>query len=99
MRSLFNNTIGESWRISPTHRFFLPIFRLAANYTGIFYNESLLATRSHKYNDIPSMYKILSKDGGPTLILTDMPSCGQGQGDEASALGYVLSILACSCHP
>lgn len=27
-----------------------------------------------RFNDLPSMCKILSNEGGPTLILTDMPS-------------------------
>lgn len=70
LKLIADNSSSPIYQLTKTYRF----GQRAANYTGIFYNESLLATRSHKYNDIPSMYKILSKDGGPTLILTDMPS-------------------------
>lgn len=46
----------------------------AANYTGIFYNGTLKADKTKTFSDIPSMSRILSPDGGPTLVLTDMPS-------------------------
>ena len=63
------NSSSPIYQLTKTYR----LGQRAANYTGIFYNDSLLANESRVYNDIPSMCKILSRDGGPSLILTDMP--------------------------
>lgn len=61
----------------------LPIYQLtttyrfgerAASYSGTFYNDSLVAKEKGSYTDLPSLCKLLSPDGGPSLILTDMPS-------------------------
>lgn len=70
LKLMADNSSSPIYQLTKTYRF----GQRAANYTGIFYNDSLLAKESHEYNDIPSMCKVLSKDGGPTLILTDMPS-------------------------
>ena len=70
MKILSNNSSSPIFQLTTTYRF----GQRTANYTGVFYNDSLVAKVSHEYNDLPSMCKILSKDGGPTLVLTDMPS-------------------------
>ena len=70
LKLLADNSSSPIYQLTKTYRF----GQRAANYTGIFYNNSLSAKKSTVLNDIPSMCKLLSKDGGPTLILTDMPS-------------------------
>ena len=42
------------------------------DHTGIFYNGTLVSKNIDKINVLPSIEKILNKDGGPTLVLTDM---------------------------
>ena len=70
LKLLADNSVSPIYQLATAYRF----GQRAANYTGVFYNDSLVAKESPKYNDLPSMFKILSKDGGPTLVLTDMPS-------------------------
>ena len=70
LKLLADNSISPIYQLATAYRF----GQRAANYTGVFYNDSLVAKESPKYNDLPSMFKILNKDGGPTLVLTDMPS-------------------------
>lgn len=70
LKLLADNSSSPIYQLTKTYRF----GQRAANYTGIFYNNSLSAKKSTVLNDIPSMCKLLSKDGGPTLILTDMSS-------------------------
>ena len=70
LKLLADNSISPIYQLATAYRF----GQRAANYTGVFYNDSLVAKESPKYNDLPSMFKILSKDGGPSLVLTDMPS-------------------------
>lgn len=70
LKLLADNSISPIYQLATAYRF----GQRATNYTGVFYNDSLVAKESPKYNDLPSMFKILSKDGGPTLVLTDMPS-------------------------
>lgn len=70
LKLMANNSSSPIYQLTKTYRF----SQRSANYTGVFYNDSLLSKEKHEYNDIPSMCKVLSKDGGPTLILTDMPS-------------------------
>lgn len=70
LKLLADNSTSPIYQLATAYRF----GQRAANYIGVFYNDSLVAKESPKYNDLPSMFKILSKDGGPTLVLTDMPS-------------------------
>lgn len=67
---LADNSSSPIYQLTTTYRF----GERAATYTGIFYNNSLVADNSKEFNDIPSMSKVLSLQGGPSLILTDMPS-------------------------
>ena len=70
LKLLADNSTSPIYQLTKTYRF----GQRAANYTGVFYNDSLVAKESPEYNELPSMCKILSIDGGPTLVLTDMPS-------------------------
>jgi len=79
-----------------------PIFQLtttyrfgdrAANYTGIFYNDTLSAKESQTYIDLPSLCKVLSPDGGPTLILTDMPSGDTSPQFAIMMAAYIVSLI------
>jgi len=70
LKLLADNSESPIYQLTTTYRF----GQRAANYTGVFYNDSLVSKELKRYNELPSMCKILSKDGGPTLIFTDMPS-------------------------
>lgn len=70
LQLLSDNSSSPIYQLTKTYRF----GKRTAQYTGLFYNDSLVAAESKEYYDIPSMCKALCKDGGPTLILTDMPS-------------------------
>ena len=70
LKLLADNSSSPIYQLTTTYRF----GQRSANYTGVFYNDSLVSNESKRYNDLPSMCKILSNKGGPTLILTDMPS-------------------------
>lgn len=58
------------YQLTNTYRF----GQRAADYTGIFYNGTLKTHKSDTFTGMPSMQKILFDEGGPTLVLTDMPS-------------------------
>lgn len=70
LKLLADNSSSPIYQLTTTYRF----GQRSANYTGVFYNNSLVSIESKRFNDLPSMCKILSNEGGPTLILTDMPS-------------------------
>lgn len=70
LQILTDNSSSPIYQLTKTYRF----GQRAADYTGIFYNGSLVAHNSKKYTDLPSLQNILCADGGPTLVLTDMPS-------------------------
>lgn len=70
LKLLADNSSSPIYQLTTTYRF----GQRSANYTGVFYNDSLVSIESKRFNDLLSMCKILSNEGGPTLILTDMPS-------------------------
>lgn len=57
LKLLADNSTSPIYQLTTTYRF----GQRTANYTGIFYNDSLIAKKSSEYNDLPSMCKILSK--------------------------------------
>ena len=67
---LAENSTSPIYQLTTTYR----LGKRAASYTGMFYNDSLVAFQSREFNDIPSMRNVFSPEGGPSLILTDMPS-------------------------
>ena len=56
------------YQLTKTYR--LP--QRAADYTGIFYRNSLISEKQNSVVTIKSLGKILDPEGGPSLILTDM---------------------------
>ena len=70
LKLLADNSSSPIYQLTTTYRF----GQRSANYTGVFSNDSLVSNESKRFNDLPSMCKVLSNKGGPTLILTDMPS-------------------------
>ena len=85
LKLLADNSSSPIYQLTTTYRF----GQRTASYTGLYYNNSLIAKKSLEYNDLPSMHKILSRNGGPTLILTDMPS-----GDSAPMFAiYMVSFI------
>ena len=77
-----------------------PIFQLtkswryaqrAANYTGLFYNNTLSAIEPNKKVYMSSLKRLVNKDGGPALVLTDMV-----KGDETPWFPIVLSTFLVS---
>lgn len=87
LQLLSDNSSSPIYQLTKTYRF----GERAAKYTGLFYNDSLVASESNEYHDVPSLCNVLCKQGGPTLILTDMPS-----GDNAPlfAITMVAFIVA-----
>ncbi len=67
---LADNCSSPIYQLTTTYRF----GARTASYTGMFYNNSLVAKTSPKFQDLVSMNKILSEEGGPVLVMTDMPS-------------------------
>ena len=70
LQLLAENSSAPIYQLTTTYRF----GERSAAYTGMFYNDSLVANKTKEFNDIPSMSNVLTSEGGPTLILTDMPS-------------------------
>lgn len=56
------------FQLTKTYRF----GQRAADYTGLFYNNTLIANPRKAPLQYPSLKKILNKEGGPSLVLTDM---------------------------
>lgn len=91
LQLLADNSSSPIYQLTKTHRF----SQRAADYTGIFYDGSLVAVNSPKFKDLPSLNNILTEEGGPTLILTDMPS-----GDPMPQFATVMAayIVGCILH-
>ena len=70
LQLLADNSSSPIYQLTTTYRF----GQRAADYTGTFYNGTLKAYKSGVYMVLPSLKKILFEEGGPTLVLTDMPS-------------------------
>ena len=88
LQLLADNSSSPIYQLTTTYRF----GQRSADYTGIFYNNSLTAKSSPSFTDIPSLDKILSEKGGPTLVLTDMPS---GDTSPQFAIMLVAYIVGC----
>ena len=84
---LAGNSTAPIYQLTTTYRF----GQRAAEYTGMFYNNSLVADKSPTFTDIPSLSNILSKDGGPTMVLTDMPP------GECPEFAILLTTYLASC--
>ena len=85
LKLLSDNSSSPIYQLATTYRF----GQRAADYTGVFYRDTLISKKSLKYTDLPSFSNILCQDGGPTLILTDMPS-----GDSSPLFAtYMVSFI------
>ena len=69
LQLLADNSSSPIYQLTTTYRF----GQRAASYTGIFYGNSLVAKDSKIFGNLPSLDKILNKEGGPSLVFTDMP--------------------------
>ena len=87
LQLLSTSSTSPIYQLTKTYRF----GKRTAQYTGLFYNNSLIAAESKEFHDIPSMCKVLCKDGGPTLILTDMPS-----GDNTPQFAIIMTSFIIS---
>lgn len=85
---LADNSSLPIYQLTKTYRF----TQRSADYTGIFYKGTLNAVNHENIHIPPSMSKILSEEGGPTLILTDMLS-----GDYKPEFAIMLSAYIVSC--
>lgn len=89
LKLLADNSSSPIFQLTTTYRF----SQRAADYTGIFYNNSLVAKETKEYDDLPSICKILCKAGGPTLILTDMPSGDNTPAFAISIASFIVSNI------
>lgn len=85
---LADNSSLPIYQLTKTYRF----TQRSADYTGIFYKGTLNAVNHEDIHIPPSMGKILSEEGGPTLILTDMLS-----GDYKPEFAIMLSAYIVGC--
>jgi hypothetical protein len=72
-----NYQLTTSWRFA----------QRTADYTGIFYNGTLVSKNPNYIGVISTLINALNKKGGPALILTDMPL-----GDESPLFAIKLAI-------
>ena len=89
LKLLADNSNSPIFQLTTTYRF----GQRAADYTGIFYNNTLVAQETKIYDDLPSMCKVLCKEGGPTLILTDMPSGNSTPDFAISMASFIISTI------
>ena len=68
LQVLADNSSWPIYQLTSTYRF----GKRSADYTGIFYNGTLVSKNTDRIGILPSLKKILNGDGGPTLVLTDM---------------------------
>lgn len=81
--------IAPVYQMTTTYRF----GQRAADYTGLFYNNSLKAKDDFSFEKIPLLDNVLSPKGGPTLVMTDMPP-GNSVPEFANILAaYILKSI------
>lgn len=89
LKLLTENSTSPIFQLTTAYRF----GQRTADYTGLFYNGSLLAKESTFYSDLAYMESLLSRDGGPTLLLTDMPIGDSSPSFAIMLATYVIGIL------
>lgn len=89
LRLLAENSSSPIYQLTTTYRF----GERAASYTGMFYNDSLVSNITSSLQDIPSMSKVLSSTGGPSLILTDMPSGDSTPQFAIMMASFIVSLI------
>lgn len=88
LKLITGNRSFPIYQLTTTYRF----GNRAASYTGEFYNGTLIAKSNHIRTAIPSLQKILSPEGGPTLVLTDMKI-----GELIPKFAIALATYFCGC--
>lgn len=88
LKVLADNSSFPIYQLTNIYRF----SQRSADYTGIFYNGTLKAVNSFNSPIMPSMSKIFSEEGGPTLVLTDMIS-----GDYKPNFAIMLAAYIVGC--
>ncbi len=68
LRTLTTKRIFPLYQLTNTYR----LSQRAANYTGIFYNDTLKSASSTTPIKLQNLENILNANGGPSLVLTDM---------------------------
>ena len=68
LQVLADNSFWPIYQLTSTYRF----GKRSADYTGIFYNGTLVSKNTDRIGILPSLKRILNADGGPTLVFTDM---------------------------
>lgn len=90
---LAENSSSPVYQLTTTYRF----GQRAVKYTGMFYNDSLLASKQMEYYDLPSMCKVLCREGGPSLILTDMTSGEKAPQFAIMMAAYIVGLILKDC--
>ena len=80
--------IAPVYQMTTTYRF----GQRAADYTGLFYNNTLKAKDDYAFEAIPMLDNVLSPKGGPTLVMTDMPP-----GSNVPEFANVLAACILKC--
>lgn len=91
LQLLTENSTSPIFQLTTAYRF----GQRTADYTGLFYNGTLLSKRSPYYSDLASMESLLCKEGGPTLLLTDMPIGDASPSFAIMLATYVVGRLLC----
>lgn len=88
LKVLADNSSFPIYQLTNTYR----LSQRSADYTGIFYKGNLNAANPFNSPILPSMSKIFSEKGGPTLVLTDMIS-----GDYKPEFAIILAAYIVGC--
>ena len=91
---LTENSSSPVYQLTTTRRF----SRRSADYTGIFYSGTLVSKTELKSNDIPSLGNILCQEGGPALVLTDMPSGTNAPKFATMLAAYIVGCILAQLH-
>lgn len=86
---LAENSSSPVYQLTTTRRF----SQRSADYTSLFYSGSLISETLSRPNVIPSLSNVLSQDGGPTLILTDMPSANNAPEFAIMLVTYIVECI------
>ena len=89
LQVLADNSSWPIYQLTNTYRF----GQRSADYTGIFYNGSLVSKYKDQISVLPSLKKILNRNGGPTLILTDMPSSDRTPEFAILLATYIVGVI------
>lgn len=78
-----------AYQLTTTYRF----GQRAADYTGLFYNNTLVASTRKAPIQYPSLKRILNMNGGPSLVLTDMEAGACSSEFALSMTAFIIQSL------